>query len=166
LFLGDKIGDKKNLSFIKFFHLVLLKSILKFSNWKAMISAVYGKAMVLAFNHSATLNFFPEFVLESPSKAALRIFHYYQQYPSVDRNNIAGTVAIWDLLYQQGVTREQVNCLSVIAPHTHWESDQPVIYCYEELAKKYVIGQHKVVASKKYFPVSFVLGGDQPISFE
>jgi hypothetical protein len=62
--------------------------------------------------------------------------------------------------------RNACNAFTILAPHTHWSEDRPIIYKFEECAQRYVVGNLKIEPKANYVPVSFVFVAGSPLPYE
>ena len=61
---------------------------------------------------------------------------------------------------------EQVNCLLIQAPHTHWDITNPIIYSFDAAADQYLVESTPPSLGKSYKPVSFVWSGMEILPYE
>jgi hypothetical protein len=103
-------------------------------------------------------------VASDPTTALEKIEAFYGQKPTVDGSNIQHIKEIRDFVVQKVSDKKWLRGLTIMAPHTHWDTLQPTIYNYQN--DKYIIGPHKVLDQQLYTPVSFVFSIDGPIPYE
>jgi len=76
--------------------------------------------------------------------------------PNEHGNNIPGILAIRDLLFDLSAHDSLSNCFTIVAPHTHWQIGKPIIYIYEPVNERYIIGHHRIDQQQLYAPSSFI----------
>lgn len=64
------------------------------------------------------------------------------------------------------LTGDARDSISILAPHTHWHYDRPIIYKYNAAHNRYVVGLHSVQAEDLYRPVSFIVHNGRIFAYE
>lgn len=109
---------------------------------------------------------FPGFVSENPGVAVEKVERFFSVRPNLDGNNISGITEIRDNIFETADNTEVINAFTIIAPHTHWRDNKPIIYHYNKVRDRYIIGPHAIDPDKIYTPVSFVFYKGNPLPFE
>lgn len=86
--------------------------------------------------------------------------------PLASGDNISEIQNIRDLLFADSNSMLDLNGLTIIAPHTHWQKKAPVIYSFLPEKQGYVVGPQQIKNNITYTPVSFVFSEEFPLCYE
>jgi hypothetical protein len=109
---------------------------------------------------------FPTLVAEGPTQALVRIAERFECSKHLQGWECQGIVDIREALFAHYNSEETINSTYILAPHTHWSTDRPIIYNYDPIIQQYQIGHHAVSEAECYTPVSFTLAGDTLLPYE
>jgi hypothetical protein len=114
--------------------------------------------------------YFKEFisnkVYDSPTDSLKVISDLFQQHPNTSGSNIIGINDIRNIFFDINKKEEECNALTIVAPHTHWSSDIPINYSFDETHNRYIVGPQTIDYNVIYRPVSFVFLDKFPVPYE
>lgn len=108
-------------------------------------------------------------IAKNPEIALQQISSIYGSLPEISGSLNRGIVYIRDLLYER---LGSLNipaffaAFAIVAPHTHWESDELITYFFDKSNSRYVIGPHEIKIQNTYYPVSFCFLDNVTIPYE
>jgi hypothetical protein len=106
----------------------------------------------------------PDLVAPDPSSAIARIAARFGSTPTASGGNIEGMKAIRALIAACPGGHDLYAGLVITAPHTHWDSDVPLIV--SRIGDRYRLSEAEAVAGETYRPVSFVFSPAGPLAYE
>ena len=122
--------------------------------------------MIELINQSDYINKIQSYQCEV-NVALEKILKHYNVVPNEIGSNIDDISKIRDAIYDLNKDNAiMINCFSIIAPHTHWEKNNAIIYFYDKENSRYVIGHHLISYDTYYYPCSFVFSKNGPIPYE
>lgn len=104
------------------------------------------------------------FVAPDPRAALDRIAARHGAEPSPRGLNLPIMADIRDYLAGRDPSGRLANGLKIVAPHSHWDKGLPILI--SRLGAHYVLDEQVPLAGNRYRPVSFALGGPQPLAYE
>jgi len=135
------------------------------NDFKTMCNPISGRDLIDIYPEYEKI-VFPDFVSQTPGIAIEKIKQYFKVQPSINGNNIPGILDIRDRLFKLVEQKEFVNAFAIVASHTHWRAQKPIVYNYFINENQYIIGPHSINSDSIYYPVSFVFHEDFPLAFE
>lgn len=109
---------------------------------------------------------FPKLVSQSPELATERAENYFGVELTQAATDIPALAEIRDCIYKNSTDDRYINSYAIILPHTHWKKREPIIYSFDKINARYIIGPHKVINTQKYYPVSFVFHKGSALPYE
>lgn len=99
---------------------------------------------------------FPNLVADTVVSSLERLESFFGTKPDLYGSNIELFQVIREEIFYELNNESAINSLMLVAPHTHWDGENPIVYSYDEECKKYFIGHQKIKPENYYLPVSFV----------
>jgi hypothetical protein len=101
------------------------------------------------------------------SKSMETIKNFFNGVPDESGRSIDAITKMRDLIWTScNNNRELCNSFMIVAPHTHWKADKPIIYSFDDPNDRYIIGHHDVSVREVYYPCSFIFSDTGPIPYE
>jgi hypothetical protein len=129
-----------------------------------MIERISGLNLARAFAGGYREKLVPELVAPGPAEAIDRIVSRFGRRPTADGGNIPGILEIRSLIGAFPAAVSLQGALMVTAPHTHWESEYPIVVRYRD--GRYELLEEQPSQNRFYQPVSFVFSHDGIVPYE
>lgn len=105
-------------------------------------------------------------VHKEPDTALKFIAEYFgEAVDELGSNNIAISL-IRDVVAQFFEAQQQAYFIMIVAPHTHWDVNRPIIYSNDDTLRRYLVGLQHIDASAEYRAVSFVFSEMEILPYE
>lgn len=125
---------------------------------------VAGQDLSRLFAEGYKRRLVPDLVAPDPSSAIARIAACFGSTPTASGDNIEGMEAIRALIAACPGRDDLYAGLVITAPHTHWDSDAPLIVA--KIGDRYKLSEAEPAAGETYRPVSFVFSPAGPLAYE
>ncbi len=101
---------------------------------------------------------------DSPGEAIKDIYQYFGVLPSKSGHNISKIRDLNRILHQLDPSKKYRNALMIVAAHTHWNENLPIII--EKHEDKYIIGVKEPDVNSFFLPISFMLSEERVYPYE
>lgn len=129
-----------------------------------MTTTISGRELALLAS-SSYLNLLSSRGVAPNTTISLRqIERTFGESPSISGHNIPAIIEIRDAIFRMSLRERFDHAIMICAPHTHWDSLDPIIVSYD--GTRYAIGPQKPKPKNVYTPISFVFSPEGPLPFE